>query len=94
MGRARGLGRTYGAGTRRRYRRGVLQWLGVLIAAVVLTGFAVLLLTGEYIRSGPVLVRLSEDHGIHRGDIGIVAFWTLGMFGLALSASRRVARRP
>jgi hypothetical protein len=68
----------------------VLRWSGALLTTAVLSAFAVLLLTGEYIRSGPVLVRLSEDHGIHRGDIGIVSFWALGMVGVlvTLLASR------
>ena len=67
----------------------MLRWSGALLTAAVLSGFAVLLLTGEYIRSGPVLVRLAEDHGIHRGDIGIVAFWTLGMVGVLATVLAR-----
>jgi hypothetical protein len=71
----------------------VLRWVGVLLTAAVLSGFAVLLLTGDYIREGPVLVTLSENHGIHRGDVGIVAFWTLGMIGLLIAALSRPAAR-
>jgi len=72
----------------------MLRWVGALLTAAVLSGFAFLLLTGDYIREGPVLVTLTENHGIHRGDLGIVAFWTLGMIGLAIAllASRRDAR--
>ena len=70
----------------------MLRWVGVLLTAAVLSGFAVLLLTGDYIREGPVLVTLSESHGIHRGDVGIVAFWTLGMIGLLIAALSRPAR--
>ena len=70
----------------------MLRWVGVLLTAAVLSGFAVLLLTGDYIREGPVLVTLSETHGIHRGDVGIVAFWTLGMIGLLIAALSRPAR--
>jgi hypothetical protein len=72
----------------------MLRWVGALLTAAVLSGFAFLLLTGDYIREGPVLVTLTEDHGIHRGDLGIVAFWTLGMIGLAIAllGSRRDAR--
>ena len=53
----------------------MVRWVGALLTAAVLSGFAFLLLTGDYIREGPVLVTLSESHGIHRGDVGIVAFW-------------------
>jgi hypothetical protein len=76
------------------YCLGVLRWSGALLTAAVLSGFAVLLLTGEYIRSGPVLVRLSENHGIHRGDLGIVSFWVLGMVGVLVTLlARREPRR-
>jgi hypothetical protein len=69
----------------------MLRWVGALLTAAVLSGFAVLLLTGEYVREGPVLVTLTATHGIHRGDVGIAAFWALGMIGLliALLAGRR-----
>ena len=71
----------------------MLRWVGVLLTAAVLSGFAFLLLTGDYIREGPVLVTLSETHGIHRGDVGIVAFWALGMIGLLIAALSRPAAR-
>ncbi|CCH85951.1 protein of unknown function [Modestobacter italicus] len=64
----------------------------MLLTAAVMSAFAVLLLTGDYIREGPVLVTLSETHGIHRGDVGIVAFWTLGMIGLLIAALSRPSR--
>src|SRR4051812_43741404 len=69
----------------------MLRWVGALMTAAVLSGFAVLLLTGDYVREGPVLLTLTATHGIHRGDVGIVSFWTLGMIGLsiALFARRR-----
>ena len=72
----------------------MVRWLGALLAALVLTGFAFLLLSGDYIREGPVLLTLSQTHGIHRGDVGIVSFWVLGMTGLGLTlASRGRGRR-
>jgi hypothetical protein len=67
----------------------MLRWLGALLAALVLSGFAFLLLTGDYIREGPVVMTLTGSHGIHRGDVGIVSFWTLGMIGLAVTAVSR-----
>lgn len=36
-----------------------------------------------------MLVRFSEDHGIHRGDIGIVSFWSLGMIGVLVTPLAR-----
>jgi hypothetical protein len=71
----------------------MVRWAGALLTAAVLSVFAFLLLTGDYIREGPVLVSLSESHGIHRGDVGIVSLWTLGMIGLLGAVlSRRTPR--
>ena len=64
----------------------MLRWAGALLVVAVLSGFAVLLLTGEYVREGPVLVALSATHGIHRGDVGVVAAWVLGVIGVATCA--------
>jgi hypothetical protein len=71
----------------------MLRWLGALLTAMVMTGFALLLLSGEYIREGPVVVTLSEAHGIHRGDVGIVSFWVLGMIGLGINLASSQRRR-
>jgi hypothetical protein len=71
----------------------VFRWAGALLTAAVLSVFAFLLLTGDYIREGPVLVTLSETHGIHRGDVGIVSLWVLGMIGLLIAALARPASR-
>ena len=67
--------------------------MGALLNAAVVSGFAVLLLTGDYIREGPVVLTLSAAHGIHRGDIGIVAAWALAMMGLATCLRRPRPRR-
>ena len=71
----------------------MLRWAGVLLATAVLSGFAVLLLTGDYIREGPVLVTLTATHGIHRGDVGIVAAWALGEIGVLACALSRPGPR-
>jgi hypothetical protein len=73
------------------YGAAVVRWLGALLVALVLTGFALLLLSGQYFREGPVVATVSENHGIHRGDIGIVSVWGLGMIGLGLTLT---SRRP
>ena len=72
----------------------MLRWTGALLTTAVLSGFAVLLLTGDYIRQGPVLLTLTYNHGIHRGDVGIVAGWVLGEIGvLGCALGGRSARR-
>ena len=60
------------------------RWVGALLTAAVMSVLAVLLLTGDYVRRGPVLVAFSDSHGIHRGDVGIIVLWTLGMAGLLM----------
>ena len=67
----------------------MVRWAGVLLTTAVLSGFAVLLLTGDYIREGPVLFTLTQSHGVHRGDLGIVAAWALGEIGVLTSALSR-----
>ncbi len=79
-------------GTSRDYGRAVLRWLSALVIAVILSAFAVLLLTGRYVNDGPVLVALGADRGIHQGDVFIVAGWAfaqLSVIGLLRSAGRR-----
>ena len=71
----------------------MFRWIGALLTATVMSGFAFLLLTGDYIREGPVVATLTETHGIHRGDVGIVCLWTLGMIGLLIAALARPASR-
>ena len=62
----------------------VLRWLVGLIAAGVLSVFAVLLLNGRYRVEGPVVLSLSDAHGIHRGDILIVGGWLIGLIAVAV----------
>jgi hypothetical protein len=59
------------------------------------SGFAFLLLTGRYINDGPVLVTLSSQHGLHEGDLFVIAGWAVSMvclFALAVMPGK-VARR-
>lgn len=60
----------------------VLRWLFALVAAGMLTAFAALLLTGRYFNEGPVLVSLSETHGLHKGDVFVITGWAAGMLSL------------
>ncbi|MGY1631545.1 hypothetical protein ACI784_07550 [Geodermatophilus sp. SYSU D01186] len=75
----------------------MLRLLFAIVVAGILTVFAFLLLTGEYINDGAVLVRLSEDHGIHRGDIFVVTGWAaalLSEIGLLITSGRGRRRPP
>jgi len=74
------------------YRSRVLRWLSALIPAGMLTAFAFLLVTGQYLNDGPVLVRLAEDHGLHEGDLFVLAGWLVSLAVLALLV-RRLAPR-
>ncbi|WP_143018691.1 hypothetical protein [Geodermatophilus sp. DSM 45219] len=64
--------------------------LSALVVAVVVSGFAVLLLTGEYASDGPVLLALGEDRGVHLGDVFVLTGWALALLAVArlLAAGR------
>jgi hypothetical protein len=57
----------------------VPRWLPPTVIAVVLTVFAVLLLTGQYVNEGPTLFRLAKDHGVHLGDLFVVTGWAASL---------------
>jgi hypothetical protein len=59
----------------------------------VLSGFAFLLLTGRYINDGRVVVALDDGHGLHLGDLFIIAGWLGAMLAVAvlMTAPRRSA---
>jgi hypothetical protein len=59
-----------------------LRWLFVLVPAGVLSVFALLLLTGQYYNEGPVIAVVVVDHGLHRGDLFVLAGWAAGMLSL------------
>ena len=70
----------------------MLRWLSALLVAAVLSAFAVLLLTGEYLNEGPVLLSLTPTHGIHEGDLFVVLGWAaalLAVVGLIRAPERR-----
>jgi hypothetical protein len=76
-----------GGGIRRSgYRQAVLRWLCALITGLVLTGFAFLLVTGDYMNDGPVVASVTEDHGLHEGDLFVIAGWAVGVLALGLLA--------
>jgi hypothetical protein len=52
----------------------------------VLSGFALLLVTGEYPTDGPVLLRVGPGHGVHLGDVFVLAGWAVSMVLLLVLA--------
>lgn len=66
----------------RRYGPLVTRWLCALVAGGVVSGFAFLLVTGSYINDGPVLLRLSANHGLHAGDVFVILGWFTAMAAL------------
>lgn len=62
----------------------VLRWFCALPVAGVLTGFAFLLVTGQYLKEGPVLIGLSYNHGLHKGDLFVMAGWAVAMLALLM----------
>ena len=60
-----------------------------VVAVVVLTGFALLLVTGRYLADGPVLLTLSSRHGLHEGDLLVAAGWVAGVAAVGLLLARR-----
>ncbi len=70
----------------------MLRWLSALLVAAVLSAFAVLLLTGEYLNEGPVLLSLTPTHGIHEGDLYVLGGWAVALLavgGLVRTTGRR-----
>ena len=70
----------------------MLRWLCALVVAGIVSGFAFLLLTGDYDNAGPVLLPVTESHGVHAGDLFVIAGWAVAMAALALLTRRSVAR--
>ena len=68
----------------RGYRGRVLRWLSALVAAGVLSGFAFLLVTGEYINDGQIVLSLIDGHGVHEGDLFVLGGWMVSLLALAV----------
>ncbi len=67
-----------------------LRWLFALVPAGMLSAFALLLVTGRYHNEGPVVLMVAAGHGLHRGDVFVLAGWAAGMLSLlGLLAARR-----
>jgi hypothetical protein len=68
-----------------------MRRLCALVVGAILSGFAFLLVTGDYINEGPVLVDVMRGHGLHSGDMLVMAGWALAMVSLILLT--RTSRR-
>ena len=71
-------------GRRRSPWRAVLRWLCGLVAAAVVSVFTFLLVTGRYSHDGPVVATVSQSHGLHAGDVVVLAGWLVAMIALAV----------
>jgi hypothetical protein len=71
----------------------VLRRLCSLVVGGILSAFTFLLLTGRYINDGPVVIALTESHGLHSGDLFVIAGWAVGMATLLL-LTRNGSRVP
>src|ERR671913_1426504 len=56
-----------------------------LVAGVIMSVFAYLLVRGAYIQEGPVVLLISEERGwgVHRGDILVAGGWLIGIIAIA-----------
>lgn len=61
-----------------------------VVLAILVLVVAALALVDEYPWSGPVLLSLSQDHGVHAADFGIVGLAGAAVLLLAGSARRAV----
>jgi hypothetical protein len=60
----------------------VIRWLCALLVGVVVSGFAFLLVTGRYINRGPVVAVVTPHHGLHEGDLFVLAGWAFAILAL------------
>ena len=83
------------AGRGRRALVAALRWCSAAVVAVVLSAFALLLVTGEYANDGPVVLTLTSRHGLHEGDLFVIAGWAVAVVSLlvVLLVPRRALSR-
>lgn len=63
-----------------------------LVVGVVLTGVTLLLLAAHYPEEGRVLVTVTPEHGVHIGDLFVVAGWAVAMLALLVLARGQSGR--
>ena len=67
----------------------MLRWVCAAVVTAVLTGFAFLLVTGNYLEEGAVLATVTTDHGIHRGDLFVLLGWAVSVASVVVLARGR-----
>lgn len=60
----------------------MLRWLCFVVVIGVMSGFALLLLTGRYVNAGPVIASLTKNHGLHEGDLFVIGGWIAAVAAL------------
>jgi hypothetical protein len=63
----------------------------------ILSGFTFVLLVNRRPGVGRILFELTEEHGVHAGDVPVVGLWVLGMVCCVLllrDAGRDASRQP
>ncbi len=70
----------------------MVRWLCALVTSAVITGFALLLVTGRYRKEGPVLATVAPQHGIHAGDVLVLLGWALAMAAVLVLTMRAKPR--
>ncbi len=71
----------------------MLRWLCALVVGGVLSVFALLLLTGKYVSDGPVVAEVTPQHGVHAGDLFVIAGWALALVAVVFLAATPRNRR-
>lgn len=68
--------------------------MAALAVGGIVSGFAFLLLTGDYSNDGPVLIEVTESHGLHAGDLFVLSGWAVAMAALGLLMGHRAGSTP
>lgn len=71
----------------------MIRWACTTVTAIVLTGFAFLLLTGRYLNDGRVVAEVTRGRGIHQGDLLVVGGWAVAMVCLLVLVAPPRRRR-
>lgn len=71
----------------------MVRWLCAAVVGAVLTGFAFLLITGEYVNEGPVVATVAQNRGLHVGDVFLLLGWLAAVGALAVLTAAAGRRR-
>jgi hypothetical protein len=80
------------APTERRARPDLIRWVCALVVVGVLSCFAFLLVTGRHLADGPVILRVTEDRGLHEGDLFVGVGWAVAVLAAVVLTLRRRGR--